>query len=46
MSVNTRSVLLTVLYLLNVGVVVTVLGAAYYISQGLFGDLYACNEVC
>ena len=45
MSCSVRPVLLAAYYLLNFAVIGCLLVAAFFISQGLFGDLYSCNEV-
>lgn len=44
MSWSARPVLLAACCLLNFGVIGGLLAAAFFLSQGLFGDLYSCNE--
>jgi len=44
MARSVRPLLMGAFYCCNFGVFTCLFGAAYFLSQGLFGDLYSCNE--
>ena len=45
MARSVKPGLLFIFYCLNFAIITCLLTAAFFLAQGLFGDLYACNAV-